>query len=63
VPLYFCNPYLFTQPNFDWKARQVLTGESMRGAYGGRTIRVVETNVIKSIAVDVGYLFADTLVT
>jgi hypothetical protein len=41
----------------------VLTGESMRGAYGGRTIRVVETNVIKSIAVDVGYLFADTLVT
>ena len=48
---------------FQWKTRQVFTYPSPRGAFGGTTIRVVESNVIKVIATDVGYLFKDCLVT
>jgi len=48
---------------FTWKQRQVLTNPTTRGAFGGQMIRVVESNVIKVIATDVGYLFKDCLAT
>ena len=48
---------------FAWKNRQVFTYDTTRGAFGGKVVRVVESNVIKSIATDVGYLFKDCLAT
>lgn len=48
---------------FAWKQRQVFTNPTTRGAYGGVEIRVVETNIMKSICTDVGYLFKDCLAT
>lgn len=49
--------------NFEWKNRQVMTSITDRGAFGGQMIRVVESNVMKIVATDVGYLFQDCLVT
>ncbi len=46
---------------FAWKQRQVFRYASTRGAYGGTTIRVVESLVLKVICTDVGYLFVDCL--
>lgn len=48
---------------FAWKNRQIFTYQTPRGAYGGQIIRAVETNVIKVICTDMGYLFKDCLVT
>jgi len=46
-----------------WKDRQVLTSQSVRGAFGSKAIRVVESRVFKVVSTDCGYLFVDTLVT
>ncbi len=49
--------------NFAWKQRQAFTRDDVKGAYGGKMIRVVETYDLNIIAKDVGYLFKDTLAT
>lgn len=49
--------------HFHWKKRQAFTYPSVRGAYAGKIVRVVETRVMKTVATDVGYLFQDCLVT
>jgi len=46
-----------------WKQRQVFTYPDTRGAFGGTVVRVVESNVVKVVCTDVGYLFKDCLVT
>jgi len=54
---------IFWGGNFRWKEAQAYTRESPRGAYGGKEVRVVTTEVFKSTATDAGYLFMDCLLT